>query len=113
VLSLVVEPEQAMVVMWLFEDHEPELLANGQSLGALLEVDCPSERGVADLLARRMLEIEGGGWTYTDFYGATRGPIEPTHDEVRAFVARCASQGVRLHYSDGTDPEHLLGRAAR
>jgi hypothetical protein len=93
------------MVMKLFEHGDTELLANGASVTELLDCLVPSERAVADLLARRMLELEGGDWSYTHFYGPTRGALEPTGDEIRAFLERCSTAGVRLRYRDGTEVE--------
>lgn len=102
VLSLIERFEDALVVTWLFEYRDASLLANGCSIAEVL--DClPSERSVASLLADCMVALEGGTWSYTDFYRTTRGNLEPTDEEVRAFVKRCSDVGVRLHYDDGTE----------
>lgn len=53
-----------------------------------------TERGFAALLADRMLELEGGHWSYTHFYATTRAPLESTPEEISAFTARCADAGV-------------------
>ncbi len=61
-------------------------------------------RAVADLLAQRMLELEGGTWGYTDFFAVTRGDgLHPTKEEIRAFRKRCSAAGVHLSYDDGTE----------
>jgi hypothetical protein len=102
VLGLIKRFEDALVIMWLFEYHDPNLLANGRSLADVLD-SFPSERGVAALLADCMLKLEGGDWSYTDFYRPSRGGADPTEEEVRTFVGRCAEAGVRLEYDDGSD----------
>lgn len=110
VLSLIERFEDALVLTWAFEYRDENLLANGRSIAEVLEAGFPSERGVASMLADCMVALEGGTWTYTDFYGPTRGNLYPTDDEVRTFVKRCSDAGVRLHYDDGTEiraPEWL------
>ncbi len=102
VLQLVARFEDALVITWLFEYREVALLANRCPLSDVLD-ESPSERGVAELLAKRMLELDGGVWSYTDFYRPSRGSLDPTEEEVRAFVSRCAAAGVRLHYDDDSD----------
>ena len=102
VLSLIERFEDALVVTWAFEYRDENLLANGRSIAEVLD-SLPSERGVASLLADCMVALEGGTWTYTDFYRPTRGNLDPTDDEVRTFVKRCSDAGVRLHYDDGTE----------
>jgi len=103
VLDRIERFEQALAVAWLFEQRDAELLANGESLASILDVEVASERGVADLLATRMRALEGGDWSYTDFYGPSRGALQPAPGEVRALVQRCADAGVRLHYDDGSE----------
>ena len=104
VLSLVERFEEALVITWAFEYRDATLLANGRSIAEILEA-LPSERGVAALLANRMLELEGGAWSSADFYRPTRGNLTPTAEEIRAFLERCEEAGVALTYDDGTRPE--------
>jgi hypothetical protein len=102
VLSLIERFEDALVVTWAFEYRDENLLANGRTMAEVLD-GFPSERGVASLLADRMVALDGGTWIDTDFYRPTRGNLDPTDDEVRTFVKRCSDAGVRLHYDDDTE----------
>lgn len=102
VLSLIERFEDALVITWAFEYRDASLLANGRSLAEVLDSP-PSERGVAALLAERMVALEGGSWTHADFYRPTRGNLEPTNEEIASFMKRCADAGIRLHYDDGTE----------
>jgi len=104
VFGLIRDVEDGLALMALFEYRDPELLANGRSLSDVLDGAYPGERGVADAIAQRMRQLEGGDWDYIHFYGPTRDSLRVTDDEVRDFVRRCGAAGVRLHYDDGTDP---------
>jgi len=103
VLDQVGCPEDALALMVLWEGKEMELLANGRSIGELLDVAFPSERAVAGLLATRMSTVSGGAWSYTAFYSPSRAGPEPSAESLAGLVARCRAAGVRLHYSNGVD----------
>jgi hypothetical protein len=100
VLAQVRDPSDALALMWLFETRNTELLANGTSIGEILDA-APSERGVSDLLAEHLTSIDGEPWTYTDFYGPSRGSLQPTMEDVEAFCRRCELADVQLRYDDG------------
>jgi hypothetical protein len=65
-----------------------------------------------DPLAPILAKVVGALWfrtvrihaeEHTHFYEVTGGCLEPTGDEVRAFLERCSAAGVRLRYRDGTE----------
>jgi hypothetical protein len=96
VLALIERPEDGVALMALFERARGRLLANGVPIAALLEVEVPSERAVAERIAARLHELDGDDWRYTSFYRPTRGGPDPSEDEQRAFVERCHRAGVSL-----------------
>ena len=100
VLRLVERFEDALVITWLFEYRDAELVANGRSIEEVLD-STASERAVGELLAQTVAERTGGAFHYTDLYRPTRGALDPTAEEVDAFVKRCADASVELHYTDG------------
>jgi hypothetical protein len=103
VLAQVRDPSDALALMWLYESCNSELLANGTSIGEILEF-VPSERGVSALLAKHLTSIDGEPWTYTDFYGPSRGSLNPTMEDVEALCRRCELAGVLLRCADVSMP---------
>lgn len=101
VFALIRSFEDGLVVMWLFEYRDKELLANGVDLEEMVE-GFPSERPVAQILVDRVNEATLSSFEGRDLYRPLRGSLMPTESEVEEFVARCASVGVWLHYDDGS-----------
>lgn len=97
VFSQILGFEDAHALMDLFEQAaaaQRTLTANGVPIDALTAPVYASERAVAQLLARRMIDLTGDdGWSYTHFTAGSRD-VEATADEVASFRQRCRACGV-------------------
>lgn len=98
VLVQVRDIDDALALSSMFEYRDDVLFANDLPADALVTgAALLSERGFASFLADHLNSLDGGGWTYTDLYSATRG-TDGTQERVDSLVERCRAAGVELHH---------------